>query len=55
VIVTGAHALDLKRDGETAPGRRGEHHVERLNWISMPAAFRDYFAAHAPDVAARRR
>jgi len=52
VIVTGSHALDLKHGGETAPGRRGEHHVEHLNWILMPASFRAYVAAHAPDVAA---
>jgi uncharacterized protein len=51
VIATGSHALDLARGGETAPGRRGEHAVAELDWIMMPLAFRDYIAAHNPELA----
>ena len=52
VLATGSHALDLARGGETAPGRRGEHHVDHPDWIMMPLAFRDYVAAHAPELVA---
>jgi uncharacterized protein len=52
VIVTGSHALDLKRGSETAPGRRGERSDLRLDWIMMPLSFRDFVRAHRPDVAA---
>ncbi|HXC24383.1 MAG TPA: AAA family ATPase, partial [Gemmatimonadaceae bacterium] len=52
VVATGSHALDLARGGETAPGRRGEHHVDHPDWIMMPLAFRDYVAAHAPELVA---
>lgn len=51
VIATGSHALDLAKGGETAPGRRGEHAVADLDWIMMPLAFRDYIAAHKPELA----
>ncbi len=50
-IVTGSHALDVKRGGETAPGRRGEHGGSRLDWILMPLSFRDFLATHNPSVA----
>jgi uncharacterized protein len=53
MIVTGSHALDIMHGGETAPGRRGERHVADLDWILMPASFRDYVHAHAPDVIAQ--
>ena len=50
VLATGSHALDLARGGETAPGRRGEHQVDHPDWIMMPLTFRDYVAAHAPEL-----
>lgn len=49
-IVTGSHALDLRRGGETAPGRRGERHGVPLDWVMMPFGFRDYVFAHAADL-----
>lgn len=49
VIVTGSHALDIMRGGETAPGRRGERTVNDLDWILMPVSFRTYVKAHAPE------
>jgi len=52
-IVTGSHALDVKRGGETAPGRRGERGGVHLDWILMPLSFRDYVATHDPATAAR--
>lgn len=50
-IVTGSHALDVKRGGEQAPGRRGE--VEYWDWVMMPLSFRDYVRLQEPEVAAR--
>ncbi len=46
VVVSGSHALDVARGGETAPGRRGERVIAQPDWILMPLAFRDYLAAH---------
>lgn len=40
LLATGSHALDVKRGGETMPGRRGD--VEHPDWIMMPLAFRDH-------------
>jgi hypothetical protein len=51
VIATGSHALDVKRGGEQAPGRRGD--VEHWSWVMMPLAFRDYVRLHDPDVLER--
>ncbi|MFB6350701.1 MAG: ATP-binding protein [Bradymonadaceae bacterium] len=51
VIATGSHALDVKRGGERAPGRRGS--IEEPNWILMPLGFRDYVEVHAPDIVDR--
>lgn len=50
-VVTGSHALDLQRGGETAPGRRGERHGVTLDWIMMPFGFREFVLAHRPDLA----
>jgi uncharacterized protein len=52
ILVTGSHALDIKRGGEMAPGRRGEGAELPLDWIMMPLSFRDYLAAHAPETEA---
>jgi hypothetical protein len=51
VIATGSHALDVKRGGERAPGRRGR--IEEPNWILMPLSFRDYVEVQAPDLSER--
>ncbi|MGM0558946.1 MAG: ATP-binding protein [Myxococcota bacterium] len=51
VIATGSHALDVKRGGEQAPGRRGD--VEHWDWIMMPLAFRDYARLHDEDLVAQ--
>ena len=40
VLATGSHALDVKRGGESMPGRRGAE--EKLDWIMMPLSFGDY-------------
>ncbi len=51
VVVTGSHALDVARGGETAPGRRGERMIAEPDWIMMPLAFRDYLTAHNASLA----
>jgi predicted AAA+ superfamily ATPase len=51
VIATGSHALDVKRGGERAPGRRGD--VDYWDWIMMPLSFRDYVALHDPTLIER--
>jgi len=51
VIATGSHALDVKRGGERAPGRRGR--IEEPDWILMPLGFRDYVEVHAPEITSR--
>lgn len=48
VIATGSHALDVKRGGERAPGRRGR--IDEPDWILMPLGFRDFVEVHAPEV-----
>lgn len=48
VIATGSHALDVRRGGERAPGRRGE--VEHWDWLMMPLCFRDFLALHRPQI-----
>jgi hypothetical protein len=48
VIATGSHALDVKRGGERAPGRRGR--IEEPDWILMPLGFRDFVEVQAPDL-----
>lgn len=46
VLATGSHARDVKRGGETMPGRRGD--VDYPDWIMLPLSFRDYLQLLAP-------
>ncbi|HEX9698982.1 MAG TPA: ATP-binding protein [Acidobacteriota bacterium] len=50
MIVTGSHALDLRRGGEMAPGRRGEELGIDLDWVMRPLGFREYAQARDPDL-----
>ena len=49
LIATGSHALDVKRGGERAPGRRGA--VEHWDWLMMPICFRHFVELHEPRLA----
>lgn len=48
VVATGSHALDVKRGGERAPGRRGS--LDEPNWTLMPLGFRDFVSIHEPEL-----
>jgi predicted AAA+ superfamily ATPase len=50
IIVTGSHALDLRRGSEMAPGRRGEELGMPLDWVMRPLGFREYALAREPDL-----
>lgn len=54
VIVTGSHALDLRRGSEMAPGRRGEERGIALDWLMRPLGFREYVEAHGESPGAPR-
>ena len=43
-VATGSQALDIKRGGERAPGRRGA--VEHWDWLMMPLSFRQFVELH---------
>ena len=49
LVVSGSHALDLRRATETLPGRRGEggrpRHAPPLNQVLLPVSFREYALA----------
>ncbi|RKX70544.1 hypothetical protein DRP53_04700 [candidate division WOR-3 bacterium] len=51
LIVTGSHAIDIKRGMERLPGRRGKE--GSLDLLLLPMSFREYLSALAPEIEAK--